>query len=225
MLIRAIIQTVVMQAVIGAVLLGAGGDWLWPQAWAFLGETGVLSLCISVWLARRDPELLKARLTSPFKANQRAFDRAVIMVIGPLYLAWLVLIGLDAERFQWSAAPLAAQILGAALVGLGMVLGWESFRQNSFAAPQVRIQAERAQRVIDTGLYRYVRHPMYAGAVLYFIGAPLVMGSLWGLVGSAALAVGIAVRALGEEAVLKADLPGYADYLVKTPWRIVPGIW
>ena len=214
-----------MQAVIGAVLLGAGGDWLWPQAWAFLGETGVLSLCISVWLARRDPELLKARLTSPFKANQRAFDRAVIMVIGPLYLAWLVLIGLDAERFQWSAAPLAAQILGAALVGLGMVLGWESFRQNSFAAPQVRIQAERAQRVIDTGLYRYVRHPMYAGAVLYFIGAPLVMGSLWGLVGSAALAVGIAVRALGEEAVLKADLPGYADYLVKTPWRIVPGIW
>ena len=225
MLIRAIIQTVVMQAVIGAVLLGAGGDWLWPQAWAFLGEPGVLSLCISVWLARRDPELLKARLTSPFKANQRAFDRAVIMVIGPLYLAWLVLIGLDAERFQWSAAPLAAQILGAALVGLGMVLGWESFRQNSFAAPQVRIQAERAQRVIDTGLYRYVRHPMYAGAVLYFIGAPLVMGSLWGLVGSAALAVGIAVRALGEEAVLKADLPGYADYLVKTPWRIVPGIW
>ena len=225
MLIRAIIQTVVMQAVIGAVLLGAGGDWLWPQAWAFLGETGVLSLCISVWLARRDPELLKARLTSPFKANQRAFDRAVIMVIGPLYLAWLVLIGLDAERFQWSAAPLAAQILGAALVGLGMVLGWESFRQNSFAAPQVRIQAERAQRVIDTGLYRYVRHPMYAGAVLYFIGAPLVMDSLWGLVGSAALAVGIAVRALGEEAVLKADLPGYADYLVKTPWRIVPGIW
>ena len=66
---------------------------------------------------------------------------------------------------------------------------------------------------------------MYAGAVLYFIGAPLVMGSLWGLVGSAALAVGIAVRALGEEAVLKADLPGYADYLVKPPWRIVPGIW
>jgi len=225
MLIRAIIQTVVMQAVIGALLLGAGGDWLWPQAWAFLGETGVLSLCISVWLARRDPELLKARLTSPFEANQRVFDRAVIIVIGPLYLAWLVVIGLDAERFQWSAAPLAAQILGAALVGLGMVLGWESFRQNSFAAPQVRIQAERGQHVIDTGLYRYIRHPMYAGAALYFIGAPLVMGSLWGLIGSAALTFGIAVRALGEEAVLKADLPGYADYMVKTPWRIVPGIW
>lgn len=225
MLIRAIIQTFIVLAVLGVILLAAGGDWLWPQAWAFLGETGVLSLCISVWLARHDPDLLKARLTSPFQANQRPFDRAVIIAFGPFYLAWHALIGLDAERLQWSSAPLSLQILGAALVGLGMVLAWESFRQNSFAAPQVRVQAERGQTVIDTGLYRYIRHPMYAGAVLYLMGAPLVMGSLWGLVGSAAPILGLAIRALGEEAVLKADLSGYADYMHKTPWRIVPGVW
>ena len=225
MLIRAIIQTIVMLAVIGVILLGAGGDWLWPQAWAFLGETGALSLCISIWLARRDPALLKSRMTSPFQAGQRLFDRVVIIAIGPVYLAWLALIALDAERFQWSAAPLPAQILGAVLVGAGMVMGWETFRQNSFAAPQVRVQTERAQHVIDTGLYRYIRHPLYAGAVLYFIGAPLVMGSLWGLIGSAVLTLAIAVRAVGEETVLKAGLPGYADYMQKTPWRIVPGVW
>ena len=225
MLVRAIIQTLAMLVVLAAILLGAGGDWLWPQAWAFLGETGVLSLCISVWLAQHDPELLKARLTSTFKADQRPFDRAVIIAIGPLYLAWLALIGLDAERFQWSSAPLPAQIAGTALVGLGMVLAWETFRQNSFAAPQVRVQAERGQTVIDTGVYRYIRHPMYAGALLYIVGAPLVMGSLWGLVGSAVLAIGFAVRAVGEETVLKADLPGYVDYMQKTPWRLIPGVW
>ncbi len=225
MLLRAILHTIVMLAVTGAILLGAGGDWLWPQAWTFLGEIGVLSLVITVWLARHDPDLLKARLTSPFQAGQRPFDRAVIIAIGPLYLGWLALIGLDAERLQWSSAPLPLQILGAALVGLGMVLAWETFRQNSFAAPQVRVQAERGQTVIDTGLYSYIRHPMYAGGLLYFLGAPLVMGSLWGLVGSAALILGLAVRALGEEAVLRADLPGYADYMRKTPWRLVPGVW
>lgn len=225
MIIRAILQTLIMLAVTGAILLGSGGDWLWPQAWTFLGEIGVLSVVITVWLAKHDPDLLKARLTSPFQAGQRPFDRAVIIVIGPIYLAWHALIGLDAERFQWSSAPLALQIAGAALVGAGMILAWESFRQNSFAAPQVRVQTERAQTVIDTGLYRYIRHPMYAGALLYFLGAPLVMGSLWGLVGSALLTAGLAVRTLGEEQVLKANLPGYADYMQKTPWRIIPGVW
>ena len=225
MLRRLIIQGFVSFAVQAAILLIAGDDWLWPQAWAFLGEVAALSIAISWWLYKSDPELLKVRMTSPFKAGQRPFDRALIIVIGALYVAWLALIGLDAHRFLWTTIPLWGQLAGALLLGAGMMLVWETFRANTFAAPQVRVQAERGQTVIDSGPYHYIRHPMYAGALLYMIGAPLIMGSLWGLAGTALLAMGFALRTLGEEKVLRADLPGYEAYTKATPWRIIPGVW
>jgi protein-S-isoprenylcysteine O-methyltransferase Ste14 len=111
------------------------------------------------------------------------------------------------------------------LIGAGMVLVWETYRANTFATTQVRVQAERAQTVVDSGPYRYIRHPMYAGMVLYVIGTPLMLSSLWGLVGIPVLFGLLALRTLGEEEVLKKDLPGYAEYMTKTPWRIIPGVW
>jgi protein-S-isoprenylcysteine O-methyltransferase Ste14 len=225
MLRRLIIQSLISFAVQGAILFIAGDDWLWPQGWAFLGEVAAWSIAISWWLYRSDPELLKARMTSPFKAGQRSFDRVLIIAFSVLYLAWLALMGLDAHRFLWTAVPLWGQIVGALLLGIGMMLVWETFRANTFAAPQVRVQAERDQTVIDSGPYHYIRHPMYAGALLYLIGAPLIMGSLWGLAGTAVLAAGLALRILGEEKVLRAGLPGYDTYAKATPWRIIPGVW
>ena len=136
-----------------------------------------------------------------------------------------LLIALDARRFMWTSVPLAGQIAGAVLVGAGMVLVWETYRANTFATTQVRVQTERAQTVVDTGVYAYVRHPMYAGLVLYMLGTPLMLSSLWGLAAIPLLVLLLALRTLGEEQVLKADLPGYVEYMAKTPWRIVPGIW
>jgi protein-S-isoprenylcysteine O-methyltransferase Ste14 len=225
LLIRMVLQTAVSQAVIGAVLFLAAGDWSWPQGWAFLGEISAFSFVIGFWLAWHDPELLKARMTSPFSGGQRPADLALVIVIGVLFVAWLALMGLDAQRFMWTSAPLWARIVGAVVLGAGMVLCWETFRVNSFAAPQVRVQAERAQHVVSDGPYRYIRHPMYAGALLFFLGAPLILASLWGLAGGAILTLGLAVRAVGEEAVLRADLAGYEDYMKQVPWRIIPGIW
>jgi protein-S-isoprenylcysteine O-methyltransferase Ste14 len=225
MLRRLIIQGLVWFAVQAAVLFIAGDDWLWPQAWAYLGEVTALSVATSWWLYNNDPELLKARMTSPFKAGQRPFDRVLIIAFSALYVAWMALIGLDAHRFLWTEAPLWAQIVGALLVGGGLILVWETFRANTFAAPQVRVQAERAQRVIDGGPYHYIRHPMYAGMALFLVGTPLVLGSLWGLAGSAVLLAGLALRTLGEEKVLRAGLEGYEAYSKATPWRIIPGVW
>ena len=225
LLIKAAAQTVAWLAVQAVILCVAGGDWAWPQAWTYLGEVGVLSAAISVWLAFNDPDLFASRMTSPFTKGQRPFDRVLIIVIGPLFLAWLALCGVDARRFQWSSVPTWAQVLGAVAIAGGMLLAWRTFRANTFAAPQVRIQAERGQTVVTTGPYRYVRHPMYLGAAVYFIGTPLALGSLWGLVGSALLSLGLALRALGEEKVLREGLPGYEDYMKQTRWRIAPGIW
>jgi protein-S-isoprenylcysteine O-methyltransferase Ste14 len=89
----------------------------------------------------------------------------------------------------------------------------------------VRVQAERAQTVVDSGPYRFIRHPMYAGMALFVIGTPLMLSSLWGLAATPVLFVLLAMRTLGEEQVLKQDLAGYSDYMTKTPWRIVPGVW
>ena len=225
LLARTVLQTGVSLILLGLVLCGAGGDWLWPQAWTFVGETAVLSFAMSAWLLRNDPDLLKARLTSPLQQGQRAFDRMLILVISLLFLGWLVLMGLDAKRFLWSSIPLWGQIPGAVLVAAGMVLCWETFRANSFAAPQVRVQTERRQTVVSTGPYRYVRHPMYAGAMLYLLGAPLMLGSLLGLAGGAALTAAIGLRAVGEERVLREGLPGYEAYMKQTPWRLIPGVW
>jgi protein-S-isoprenylcysteine O-methyltransferase Ste14 len=224
MLRRIVIQTVVWFALQAALLLGVAGDWTWPQGWTYLGEVLALSSATTIGLMMNDPELLKARLSSPLKSNQRPVDRAIMMAFFAAYVGWFVLIGLD-HRFMWTGTPLIVQILGAALIGAGMVLVWETFRANTFATTQVRVQAERAQTVIDSGPYRYIRHPMYAGMVLFVIGTPLMLGSLWGLAATPVLFVMLAMRTLGEEKVLKQDLAGYAEYMTKTPWRIVPGVW
>ncbi len=222
---RAFLQTIISLVLMGLLLCWAGDDWLWPQAWTYVGETGAMSLAIGAWLAKNDPALLEARMTSPMKKGQRPFDRVLIIVIGLLFPAWLALMGLDAKRFEWTSIPLWGQIPGAVLVAACMVLCWETFRANRFAVPQVRVQQERQQTVVTTGPYRYVRHPMYSGALLYFFGVPLMLGSLWGLAGGVVLTLGLVLRALGEERVLRDGLPGYEAYMTQTPWRLVPGVW
>jgi protein-S-isoprenylcysteine O-methyltransferase Ste14 len=224
MLRRVLVQTVVWFALQAVLLLGVAGDWTWPQGWTYLGEVLALSGATTIGLMLTDRELLKARMSSPLKRNQRPRDLAIIVVFLAAYIGWFVLIGLD-HRFMWTGVPLLVQILGAVLIGLSMMLVWETFRANTFATTQVRVQAERAQTVVDSGPYRYIRHPMYAGMVLFVIGTALMLGSLWGLGATVVLFVLLGMRTLGEEQVLKQDLAGYTDYMTRTPWRIVPGMW
>jgi protein-S-isoprenylcysteine O-methyltransferase Ste14 len=116
-------------------------------------------------------------------------------------------------------------VLGGALVVAGFLATVLVFRENSFAAPVIRVQAEREQRVIDTGPYAVVRHPMYAAAVLYLAGMPLLLGSWYGLLVVPLMFAGIAPRAVLEERLLKRELPGYADYMKRVRHRLIPGVW
>lgn len=225
MLVRMLIQTIVSFAVMAVLLLGSADDWAWPQAWTYMGEVLALSIAATAWLWFNDRALLEARMSSPFRRGQRPKDLAIIAVFMVVLLAWMALIGVDARRFMWTSVPLAGQIAGAILVGAGMVLVWETYRANTFATTQIRVQTERAQTVVDSGVYRYIRHPMYAGMVLYLLGTPLMLSSLWGLAVIPLMLLLLALRTLGEEEVLKKDLQGYAEYMTKTPWRIIPGIW
>jgi protein-S-isoprenylcysteine O-methyltransferase Ste14 len=164
-----------------AILFLAAGDWRWLQGWVFLGELGFFSFAVSLWLLRYHPALLESRLSAPVRRDQMPWDRIFMLAVAVVFIGWMVLIALDVRRFGWSHVPLWAQALGAVLIALGMVLVWQTFPFNTFAAPQVRVQAARAHQVVTDGPYRIVRHPMYVGGMLWLLGMPLLLGSWWGV--------------------------------------------
>jgi protein-S-isoprenylcysteine O-methyltransferase Ste14 len=224
MIAKLILQTLLYIAGMGALLFIAAGTWHWPAAWVFLAAMTVLGLGSGVWLAKTDPALLAERMRPMMQDAQPLADKKFMLVFGAAALVWFVAIGLD-KRFDASDVPTALQALGLAmLVGSTATIMWV-MRENSFAAPVVKVQAERGHRVIDTGPYAYVRHPMYSGTALFFFGMPLLLGSWWGVV-LAPLFVGLfAIRSGIEERTLLAGLPGYANYTAKVRYRLVPGIW
>ena len=132
---------------------------------------------------------------------------------------------LDARRWHLSHMPVWLNAAGGALVIAGFWATAFVFRANTFAAPVVRVQREREQRVIDTGPYAVVRHPMYAAALLYLIGMPLLLGSLYGLPFVLLFVIGIAPRTVAEERLLERELAGYAAYKARVRWRFIPGVW
>jgi protein-S-isoprenylcysteine O-methyltransferase Ste14 len=220
-----VVQTTIGLMAMGAILFLAADDWGWPQGWVFLGEITVSTFALNFWLARHDPALLATRLSGPVQPDQQPWDRIFLALGALVFVSWLVLSALDAHRFGWSRIPLWAEALGAVLIALCMIAVWQAFRVNTFAAPQVRVQIDREQRVITDGPYRIVRHPMYAGALLMFVGTPLLLGSWWGLLFVPIAVVGIGFRAVGEERMLRRELPGYDDYARHVRFRMVPGLW
>lgn len=224
-MMRMALHTLVGTVLLGLVLFGPAGTLAWPEGWWFLALFVGCGVAIGIWLALTDPGLLAARMASPFSADQAPRDRVVMALIALAFSVWLPAMALDARRFGWSHAPLWTQVLGAVLV-LAAFAGWVwVLRTNSFAAVTVRVQAERGQTVVSTGPYAFVRHPMYAFALLMLVGTPLLLGSLWGLAGLVLFVPLLAARALGEEAVLTEGLDGYRDYVRRVRYRLLPGIW
>jgi protein-S-isoprenylcysteine O-methyltransferase Ste14 len=222
-LLRLFVQTGLMLVVMAFVLFLASGNPAWAAAWAFIIEVGVLGLSVGLWLAWRDPALLAERLGWPSQSGQEAWDRRFMMGAGVAFLAWLALMGVDAQRLSLPVMPSFLQGVGVLLIGFSVWVGWRTFMVNSFAAPVVKIQP--GQSVITSGPYAIVRHPMYAGAIAFFVGAPLMLGSWLGLAVTPLLIAGLGWRVIGEERMLRAGLTGYDDYAAKVPYRLVPKVW
>ena len=225
MLRRLIIQTVAFVAVMAGLLFVPAGTVAWPAAWLFVAELAVPSVLIGAWLARHDPALLEERMSGLFRPGQSRADRALMAVFLALTVAWLVAMALDAMRFRLSHVPVSLQGAGALAVALCFYPAFLTFRANTYAAAAVRVQAERGHRVVTDGPYAVVRHPMYAGAVLYFLGTPLLLGSWYGLAFAPVLIALLAVRAVMEERMLTRALDGYPAYAARVRWRLVPYIW
>ncbi len=224
MIARLILQNSLFVIVLAAVLFASAATLHWPQAWSFLATLAVLGPACGWWLARTDPALLAERMRLTARDGQPAADRKFMLVFLATALVWFVVIGID-RRAGASHVPLPLEALGVAmyLLSTGCIM-WV-FHENSFAAPVVRVQAERHHRVISTGPYALVRHPMYSSAILFFIGTPLWLGSWWGTAMTPLFAVLFAIRAGIEERALLAGLPGYADYAAQVRYRLLPGLW
>ena len=209
-----------------AILFLLAGDLRWTEGWVF--SVIFLAMCYGtlVYLYFHDPALLKERFGSPIQKTQKRWDKALLMLFFVEFIVWWSIMPLDARRFGWSPTfPLWAKAGGTLLLIVAVYIVFEALKENTFAAPVVKMQKERGQTVISTGLYGVVRHPMYAGAVLLFVSAPLLLGSVFGLALGLVLIITIAVRSLGEEAMLKEELDGYRDYMRKVKWRMIPFVF
>ena len=212
-------------ASIGVVLFVAAGTVDWSNGWGFMAEFVIGGLAVTLWLARHDPGLLQERMGGAFQKGQVSADKVFMAIIIVVWYGWLVLMAIDARRWRLSHMPEALNYLGATLIPAGLFVVWLTFRENSFAAPVIKLQQERGQRVIDTGLYRYVRHPMYAGGILYLLGTPLLLGSWLGLVVLPLIVGALMTRIPIEEAILRRGLPGYSKYAARVRYRLLPGVW
>ena len=211
--------------IFAGLLFGSAGTLSWPPAWAFLGVFFVAAFLITRMLAKHDPALLRERMQWPIRRTRLPWDRMIMVLFTVLFPGWLVLMGLDAVRFDWSGMPDWLQIIGGIGVATAMASVYRVFEENTFLAPIVRIQRERGHKVISTGPYAVVRHPLYAAVLVLFISTALLLGSWFGLAAVLLLAGGLVLRTALEDRELRQKLEGYADYARRVPYRLIPGVW
>ncbi|TDR76439.1 methyltransferase family protein [Paludibacterium purpuratum] len=208
-------------AILGVGLMLAAGTVHYWQAWLLLAVVSLACVPHTV-LIGQDPLLRESRLRSGPTAESRPIQKIIVTFLLATTVAAYLVPALD-RRFGWSAVPLWLCLLGEGVILLALWWGYRVFRVNSFGAATVQV-AEN-QRVIDSGPYATVRHPMYSGASIYTLGLSLALGSWWGLIPAALTVLGFAWRLADEEKFLARQLPGYADYCAKVRWRLFPGVY
>ena len=219
---KALISVFALALAIALFLFVPAGTLQYWQAWIYLAVFFLASLLTTLYLMKNDPALLQRRMKGGPTAEERPAQR-IIMVFTSLGFAALLLVPALDRRFGWSEVPIYVVILGDLLVVVGFYLIFLVYRENSYTS--ATIQVERDQRVVSTGPYAVVRHPMYASASLYLIGTPLALGSYWGLLAFVAIVPFLIWRLFDEEETLANELPGYTNYQRRVRYRLIPLIW
>jgi protein-S-isoprenylcysteine O-methyltransferase Ste14 len=208
--------------VLGILIFVPAGTFRYWQAWVLLAVYLGSSVLILVYFLRKGPGLTERRMRSGPAAEKEKIQKIPVFFIILGYGALFVVSAVD-FRYQWSEVPFLLVILGDLFVAAGWFIVFLVFRENSFASATIEVSGD--QRVISTGPYAVVRHPMYTGTILWSAGIPLGLGSYWGLAGLAIMIPFIIFRIVHEERYLSGHLPGYAEYLMKVPSRLLPGIF
>lgn len=206
----------------GAILFIAAGTLNYWQAWVFLAMFGVAGLVIIVYFMKKDPKLLERRMSGGPTAEKKASEKIIMSIMSLGFVALLVVPALD-HRFGWSSTPAYVSIVADVLFVLGWVIIFFVFKENSFTAATIQVADD--QKVVSTGLYAIVRHPMYSGSWLYILAMPIALGSWWGLVVILLMTPFGLWRIFDEEKLLKGSLPGYTEYTQRVRYRMIPLVW
>lgn len=219
---RAFAATAKFLVALALLILVPTGSIRYWQGWLLWSNFALWYVAFTPYFLKHDPALLERRLQAGPAAERQPIQKRLQLVAGICVCALFVMSALD-HRLGWSTVPISAELAGNVLVAAGFWFMFAVFRENSFASSIIEVSA--GQKVIDTGPYAILRHPMYAGALLMFAGVPPALGSWWGLVVLLPIAAILAIRLLDEEKFLVRNLPGYAEYCVKVRHRLIPGVW
>jgi protein-S-isoprenylcysteine O-methyltransferase Ste14 len=219
---RAWLALAALAVVMGLLLFVPAGTVHYGQAWVYLSIFTGASVLTTLYLIREDPALLARRMSGGPMAEKQPAQKLIMLCTSISFIALLVVPALD-HRFGWSAVPLGGVVAGDVLVAVGCYLIFRVYRENTFTSATIEV-AEN-QKVISTGPYQLVRHPMYASASLYLLGTPLALGSYWGLVPIALMMPFLIWRLFDEERFLARNLPGYTEYQKRVRHRLVPFVW
>ena len=217
-------QTALTMLVLGAILFLTAGTIEWPGAWVLLAVAGALGLLSALHHRPPRSRALARTHARTHPARAKAVGQILLVVIMALCVAMPIAAGLDV-RFGTSDIPAWLQVTGALAIAVGLYMFHVVMETNSYATAVVRIQSERGHQVISTGPYAFVRHPMYSGAIFYFLGMGLLLGSWWAVAIAVVIVALFALRAVWEENTLIAELPGYAAYAKRVRFRLIPGVW
>lgn len=217
--VNAIVKYLSGFILIAALLFVPAGSLNFIKGWIFIGLLFVPMLILGIFLFIKAPQLLEKRLSAKEKENTQ---KGVVIFSFLMFVAGFVTAGLD-YRFGWSKIPFVVTVISGIVLLLSYGLYARVMKENAYLSRTVEIQNN--QKVIDTGLYGIVRHPMYTATILLFLSMPLVLGSWFALILFLPYPFVIAIRIKNEEKVLEAGLPGYCEYKQKVRWRIIPFVW
>jgi len=216
---KMIIRFSLVPLFIGLCTLLPAGTFNYWQVYLYFSVIVIPMVFVLFYFLKRDPKFLERRA----KGTEKVKEQKLIQLINlPVFMAAFIIPGLD-RRFGWSDVPVEIIIITNIVILGGYLIIFNVFRQNSYASRIV--ETNKQQKVITTGLYSIVRHPMYIGVLIMYLPTPLALGSYWGLIPMALLPVALAFRILNEEKVLRENLDGYKEYCLKTKYRLIPFIW
>jgi protein-S-isoprenylcysteine O-methyltransferase Ste14 len=219
--IRIVVQTAGFIALFALMFVAAGTIHYW-QGWLFCFSFYGSTVALGLYVMKRDRALLERRMRFGPAAEPRPSQKIIVAISLTLFPVLLIISALD-YRFGWSRVPAAIAVVANLLIIASFVVFAAVLRENTFAASTIRV--ERGQRVISTGPYAHVRHPMYAAGLILIFAMPLALGSLWGLLVAAITLPVMVARTLDEERALSAELAGYDDYRRRVPYRLIPLVW
>jgi protein-S-isoprenylcysteine O-methyltransferase Ste14 len=219
---RAWFGLVILAVVMGALLFAPAGTVDYWQAWVYVTIFIGASALTTLYLEKIDPALLERRVKAGPRAEKRPAQKIIMLLMSIGFIALMVVPALD-HRFGWTHMSPAVVVAGDALIVIGFIFTCRVYRENTYTSATIEVVEN--QRVITTGPYSIVRHPMYASALLYILGTPMALGSYWGLIAIPVLIPVLIWRLFDEERMLAASLPGYVEYQNRVRHRLVPFVW